>query len=158
MIKIYHFPIKKILLFLVVILTLTQISRSQSVYAPYSYQFYQKFNADVYSVNNSYHTALKPYLIDSIIAPRYNAITSIGVDTGRKNYFLRKIFNEHVFDEKTSEYTFYADYIADLQVGRDFSNNTNTYLNTRGYQLGGTVGDKFSFYSSGYEDQAVFAD
>jgi hypothetical protein len=157
MIKIYHFPIKKILLLLVVILALTQTSRSQSVYAPYSYEFYQKFNADVYSVNNSYHTALKPYLIDSIIAPKYNAITSIGVDTSRKNYFLRKIFNEHVFDEKTSEYTFYADYIADLQLGRDFSSKTTTYLNTRGYQLGGTVGDKFSFYTSGYEDQAKFA-
>jgi len=158
MTKTYPLPIKKILLFLGITLTLTQVSRSQSVYAPYSYEFYQKFNADVYSVNSSFHTSLKPYLIDSIIAPKYNAITSIGVDSSRKNYFLRKIFNEHVFDERTSEYTFYADYIADLQVGRDFANNTTTYLNTRGYQLGGTIGDKFSFYTSGYEDQARFAD
>jgi hypothetical protein len=29
-------------------------------------------------------------------------------------------------------------------------------LNTRGFQFGGTVGDKFSFYTSGYENQAVF--
>ena len=157
MIKAYPLPVKKILLLISVMLTLTEVSRSQSVYAPYSYEFYQKFNADIYSVNSSFHTSLKPYLIDSIIAPKYTQITSIGVDSSRKNYFLRKIFNEHVFDERTNEYTFYADYIADLQAGKDFANHTTTYLNTRGYQLGGTIGDQFSFYSSGYEDQAKFA-
>jgi len=79
-----------------------------------------------------------------------------GVDSNYKSWILRKIFNEHGFDEKTSEYTFFADFLPDLQVGRDFSDKINTFLNTRGYQIGGTVGSKFYFYSSGYEDQGRF--
>ena len=75
-----------------------------------------------------------------------------GVDSSRKTWIVRKIFNEHVFDVKTKEYTFYADYLPDLLIGSDFSDKRTTNLNTRGYQLGGTIGDKFSFYSSGFEN------
>jgi len=78
------------------------------------------------------------------------------VDTNYKQWFWRKLFNEHGFDEHTSEYTFFADFLPDLQLGREFTNKTTTYLNTRGYQLGGTIGTKFYFYSSGYEDQGRF--
>jgi hypothetical protein len=133
-----------------------QISRAQSDYLPFSYQFYQKFNAEVYSVNTSFHTSLKPYLKDSVINHRYDQLMQLGVDSNYKSWVLRKLFNEHLFDERTKEYTFYADYLPDLQLGRDFSDKVTTYLNTRGYQLGGTIGDKFSFYSSGYEDQGRF--
>ena len=83
---------------------------------------------------------------------------NVGVDKSRKNYFLRKIFNEHIFDEHEPDYTFFADYLPDLQLGREFKNSTTTFLNTRGYQLGGTVGNNFYFYTSGYEDQGRFAD
>jgi hypothetical protein len=69
---------------------------------------------------------------------------------------VRKIFNEHLFDVKTKEYTFYGDYLPDLQIGRDISDKITTNLNTRGFQFGGTVGTKFSFYTSGYENQGKF--
>ena len=136
------------------------ITRAQSVYLPYSYQFDQKFNSDVYSVNNSLHTSLKPFLVDSTLRPTYNALMHVGVDSTRKGWILRKLFNEHLFDVQTKEYTFYGDYLPDLQLGNDLSGTRNktTYLNTRGFQLGGTIGDKFFFYTSGYENQGKFAD
>ena len=149
---------KKLLLLLGIMFITAQAGWSQATYAPYSYQFYQKFDAEVYSPNNNFHSALKPYIVDTTLKSRYNQLMRVGVDSSRKNFFLRKIFNEHIFDVHEKDYTFFADYLPDLQLGRDLPNKTTTYLNTRGYQLGGTVGDKFYFYSSGYEDQGQFAD
>jgi len=147
---------RKLLLLAGVILVSTQISKAQATYLPYSYQFDQKFNAQIYSVNNSFHSSLKPFIIDSTLNKRYNTLMQLGVDSTHKSWVYRKLFNEHLFDVKTSEYTFYADYLPDLQLGRDFTDKISTYLNTRGYQIGGTVGTKFFFYSSGYEDQGRF--
>ncbi|HEY0244933.1 MAG TPA: gliding motility protein RemB, partial [Mucilaginibacter sp.] len=154
--KTRSFTVKSLPLVLGFTILFLRIGLAQSVYLPYSYQLDQKFDADIYSTHNSFHTALKPYLIDSVLAPKYNQLMQLGVDTTRKSWVSRKLFNEHLFDVKTKEFTFYGDYLPDLQIGRDISGKRNTNLNTRAYQFGGTVGDKFSFYSSGYEDQGVF--
>jgi hypothetical protein len=130
--------------------------KAQAVLLPYSYQLDQKFNASIYSVDNSFHTALKPFIIDSILTPKYNAIMNVGVDSSRTGWIPRKIFNEHLFDIQNKEFTFYGDYLPDLQAGRDVNNKINTDLNTRGYQFGGTIGDKFFFYTSGFENSGVF--
>jgi hypothetical protein len=154
--NIYQLPVKKSLLITAIIALTFQCAKAQSVLLPYSYQLDQKFNSSIYSVNNSFHTALKPFLVDSTLTPGYTAIMNRGVDSSRRGWVVRKILNEHLFDVKEKDFTFYADFLPDLQGGRDFNNNTNTNLNTRGYQLGGTIGDKFFFYSSGFENSAKF--
>jgi len=157
--KIYPTPVKKILYLLTVILFYAQISKAQdAVYVPYSYQFYQKFNADVYSVNTSLHTSLKPYLLDSTILHKYNELMDLGVDSTRKTWFSREFFNEHLIHSETKDYTFYADYLTDMELGRDFNYKVLTAVNTKAYQLGGTVGNNFFFYTSGYENQSKFPD
>jgi hypothetical protein len=158
--KIYfRFP-KKITLLLGIIIFTIQIAKAQAVYLPLSYQFDQKFNSTIYSINTSVHTSLKPFLIDSALTPRYNALMNLGVDTNKKDWVSRKLINEHLFDVKEKDYTFYGDYLPDLTLGRDFTATNkayqNTYLNTRGYQLSATIGDKFYFYTSGYENQGTF--
>jgi hypothetical protein len=80
-----------------------------------------------------------------------------GVDSVHKSWVARKLFNEHLFDVKTKDYTFYFDYLPDLMIGRDVENSSSTWLNTRGYQAGGTIGSKFFFYTSGFENQGEFA-
>src|SRR6187551_3301740 len=94
--------VKLFLLLFVMLLSVT-VSRSQSVYLPQSYQFYQKFNADIYSKSNSLHTSLRPFLIDSTLNNRYNQLMQLGVDTNRKSWVLRKLFNEHLIDVKTKD-------------------------------------------------------
>ncbi|WP_245447244.1 gliding motility protein RemB [Mucilaginibacter celer] len=153
--NIYSLNLRKALIAAACILFTAQLSKAQSVYLPNSYQLYQKFNADIYSVKSSSHTSLRPFLIDSTILHTYDSVMNVGIRE-RKTWGGRKLFNEHLFDVKDKGYTFYADYITDLQVGRDFNNSKSTNLNTRGFQLGGTVGDKFSFYSSGFENSAKF--
>lgn len=154
--KLYFFRFIKLFLSAVTILISVQLSKAQSVYLPNSYQLYQKFNSDIYNKKSSFHTSLRPFLIDSVINHTYDSVMNVGVDTGRKSWLSRKLFNEHLFDVKTKDYTFYGDILADLQLGRDFNAHRSTNLNARGFQFGGTVGTKFSFYTSGFEDQAKF--
>lgn len=148
---------KKILSSLILLLLFAKVGMAQAQYQPYSYQFYQKFNSELYSTKTRIHTSLKSYIIDSALQHKYDSLMSYGVDTTRHHsWAYRKLFNEHLFDVKTKEYTFFADYLPDLTIGKDFSGKKSTWLNTRGYQLGGTIGKKFYFYSSGFENQAVF--
>lgn len=154
--KLYFFTFRKTFLLAGIILFSVQLSMAQSTYLPNSYQLYQKFNADIYSTKSAFHTSLRPFLIDSLIQHTYDSVMNVGVSSDRKSWLERKIFNEHLFDVKKPDYTFYGDVILDLQAGRDFTAKYNTNLNTRGYQFGGTIGTKFSFYASAFEDQAKF--
>lgn len=129
---------------------------AQAEYLPHSYQFNQKLNETLYDGKNNIHTSLKPYLITPAIRLRYDSLMNLGTDTSRKGWIPRKLLNEHLIDIKTDQYRFYADFLPDLQIGRDFKRNNKTWLNTRGYQFGLNIGDRFSFYTSGYENQALF--
>ena len=134
-------------------------TRAQSVYQPYSYQFYQKFNADLYSVKTNFHSSIKPYLIDdSLLKHAYDSLMQTGPKPENKTWAYRKLFNEHLVDIKTGYYTFYADVLPDLSAGYDFTASKNTWQTTLGYQVGGTIGNKFYFYASGYNNRASLAD
>nr|WP_315418605.1 gliding motility protein RemB [uncultured Pedobacter sp.] len=132
--------------------------KAQSVYQPYSFQFYQKLSSEIYNPDTRLHSSMKPFFIDdSLLQDKSKLLLSVGVDSVRKSWVLRKLFNEHLFDMQMEDFTVYADFLPDFQIGRDASGKKNTFLNTRGYQVGGTVGKKFSFYTSGYENQGRFA-
>nr|MCS3814166.1 hypothetical protein [Mucilaginibacter sp. X4EP1] len=135
-----------------------KLTYAQVIYQPYSYQFYQKLNDQLYFDNTNLHTAVKPYLISDANALRttYDSLMNLGVDSSRKSWLSRKLFNEHGFDDRNKEFTFYADYLPDLLIGKDLSGKKSTYLNTRGFQVGGTIGTKFFFYTSAYENQGTF--
>jgi len=124
---------------------------------PYSYDFYQKLNKDIYDRNSRIHSSLKPYFIDdSLISHSADSILNYGIDTLRKGFLARKFFNEHLVEVNKEDFTAYIDFLPDFLVGKELTDKKNTWLNTRGYQIGGTVGKKFSFYTSGYENQGLF--
>ncbi|MEO6149938.1 MAG: gliding motility protein RemB [Mucilaginibacter sp.] len=154
--KSYALYCRKFALLAGIILFSVQFGRSQSVPLQYQYQFYQKFNAEVYSVENTAHTALKPFLMDETLTAKYDSLMAGAPHQSGDSWVYRKIFNEHLFDVRKPEYTFYADPIVDLQIGRDIEGKNTTWLNARGFQLGGTIGTKFSFYTSGFENQGRF--
>jgi hypothetical protein len=131
---------------------------AQIIYQPYSYQFYQKLNNSIYSPAYTFHTALKPFCItDSVLKVQYDSLTQTEVHNSKKSWLHRILFDQHLVDVKNKDYTFYFDYITDLQLGREFETGKATNLNTRGYQASGTIGSKFYFYTSGFENQGKFA-
>ncbi|SDJ32130.1 hypothetical protein SAMN04487898_102260 [Pedobacter sp. ok626] len=150
---------KYLLLGALALATFSLKAQTPNVNIPYSYQFYQKLNKSVYDVNSRSHSAIKGfYADDSLLVNRYQELMEMGVDSlNKRSWVRRKLTEEHLFNFKGEDYTVYADYLPDLQIGRDFKNGMTTWKNTRGFQIGGTVGDKFSFYTNGFENQGVFA-
>lgn len=151
---------KKILLLGVLALVMQNLkAQTPNVNIPYSYPFYQKLNRAVYDVNNRSHSAIKGfYADDTILVNRYQELMQMGTDSlNRRSWVRRKLTDEHLLNFKGEDYTVYADFLPDFQIGRDFNNSTTTWKNTRGFQIGGTIGDKFSFYTNGFENQGVFA-
>jgi hypothetical protein len=149
---------KKFYCLVVVFILFAGATYAQSQYQPYSYDFYQKFNKDLYSIKTRAHTSYRPFFADdSLLKKRYDSLMAYGSDTAHHSWVHRKLFTEHLIQVKDPDYTFYADYLTDVGGGRDFSNNKTTSINTRGYQLGGTIGSKFSFYTTGFENQGIFA-
>jgi len=151
---------RKKVLCAVIVLLIKINTQAQSVYLPYAYQFYQKLDSGVYSNQSRFHSSMKPFLVDDpVISNQYQSLMNAGVDSvGKRSWVHRKLFDEHLLDVKNKDFTAYVDYLPDVTLGRDFSGKKTTWLNTRGYQIGGTIGNKFSFYTSGYENQAVFPD
>jgi hypothetical protein len=126
---------------------------------PYSYSFYQKLNGQVYDRNTRFHSSIRGFFSDdSTLANRYKSLMRLGKDSlNRRSWLRRKVTEEHLLQVSSSDYTFYADFLPDFQIGREFDESKTTWKNTRGFQIGGTIGKKFSFYTNAYENQGVFA-
>lgn len=126
---------------------------------PYSYSFYQKLNGQVYDRSSRFHSSIKGfYSDDSLITNRFSSLMRLGTDSlNRRSWLRRKVTEEHLLQVKAADYTFYADFLPDFQIGREFDESKTTWKNTRGFQVGGTIGKKFSFYTNAYENQGVFA-
>lgn len=133
------------------------ITANQAI--PYDYQFYQKLNKEVYNPATKFHSSIKGYFADDpFLQLRYDSLMQMGTDsTKARSWLHRKIFQEHLIQYQGDDYKVYADFLADFQVGTDVKNKRNLWQNTRGFQVGGSVGSKFSFYLNGYENQARFA-
>jgi hypothetical protein len=140
--------------------TLSWGQSTPNVNIPYDFQFYQKLNQRIYNQDSKFHSSIKGIYSDqSEIAASYDSLMKIGIDTNNRGSWVhRKIFNEHLLEFNGEDYKVYADFLPDFQIGRDFSGKRNTWLNTRGFQVGGTVGKQFSFYLNGFENQGKFAD
>ena len=140
---------------IVFLLSIACAAYAQSEYLPYSYQFSQKFNSSLYSTKTREHTSLKPLFIDSLLTRTYDSLMNYGTDSARHDWGYRKLFTEHLIDIKKPGSVFYADLLPDLTVGNDFLNSLNTRITSVGVQFGGSIGDKFSYYASGYQSAAV---
>lgn len=140
---------KRILTSAILLFLISGVVKAQSVYQPYSYQFYQKLDAEVYSTKTRIHSSLMPFFADdSLLKHHYDSLMNIG---GPKGAF----FNRHQIDVKGKGYTFYTDLLPDFNLSRDFEGKRNTNSGSLGLQLGGTVGSKFYYNISAYENRAV---
>ncbi|MGE6220127.1 gliding motility protein RemB [Nubsella zeaxanthinifaciens] len=124
----------------------------------HDYQLYQKLNQSVYDSKTKFHSSIRGFFSDDAkLKTAYDSIMNSGVDTlNKRSWVHRKLFQEHLLQFKSDDYNIYADFLADFQIGKDFQGDRNTWLNTRGFQVGGNIGDKFSFYLNGFENQGRF--
>ena len=126
---------------------------------PYDFQFYQKLNKSVYNQDTKIHSSIRGfYADDSHLSMQFDSLMNYGLDTlNKRSWAHRKLFNEHLLEFKNEDYFIYADFLPDFTIGREFEEGKTTWLNTRGFQVGGNVGKQFSFYLNGFENQGKFA-
>ncbi len=77
-----------------------------------------------------------------------------------KGWFYRKLFKEHFLQKNNSRFFLAVDPLINIAGGNERLQNNSELLfrNTRGAQAMGQLGEKFSFYTAFFENQARFAD
>jgi len=147
---------KKVFSSILALFSIIGVAQAQSVYQPYSYQFYQKLNEDVYSTKTRVFSSMKPFFSDDSLLKRgYDSLMNYGNDGAPYDWGYRKLYFEHQVDLKSPRATFYADLLPDVGIGHDVSGSRNTNNLSLGAQFGGTVGKTFSYNVSGFANSAV---
>lgn len=120
---------------------------------------HRQYDDIIYHLNmdDNTHTASKPYVYNEVkpyinLEAKTNSILK-----ERKTWGGRKLHNEHLALVRGKDFWFTLDPVFDLQLGKDNSDLDYTYNNTRGLQIQGSLGKKFSFSTSFYESQGRFA-
>lgn len=142
------------------------------IQAVYSQQYHIYINPDfsydidkaLYAPGNSFHTSVRPYIYQDV-----NKIIDIDSVTETKkihrnfkgkfwNFVWNKAFNDHVVNIKRKDFSFIVDPLLHFEFDKEFGTEGTKYINTRGFQVYGTIGKQVGFFTSFYENQARFVE
>ncbi|OIQ16658.1 gliding motility protein RemB [Lacinutrix sp. MedPE-SW] len=124
---------------------------------PFTHADYSRFDRAINLIGTNSHTAAKPFI--------YNDVSNYHDFEAKKQALLkekdtwlgRKLWNEHLARIQGKDYWFIIDPILDLEMGKDTDADFGTtYNNTRGVNIQGGLGDRFSFSAQVYESQGRF--
>ena len=126
---------------------------------PFSHSYYAHFDASMNQLGSNSHTAVKPFTYAEV-AKYFNFSNEneklIKIKT---SWLERKLWNENTVEIQGDGYWFTLNPIFDLQVGKSNpSVAKTTYINTRGIQIQGGLGEQLNFNTTIYESQGRFAD
>ncbi|HEX5742855.1 MAG TPA: gliding motility protein RemB, partial [Flavobacteriaceae bacterium] len=125
---------------------------------PFSSQDYSVLDFYYQNSENS-HTAAKPFIYTETM--NYVDLNQQKKDLlkDKKGWWGRKFWNEHMVQIKADDYWFTLDPAADLQLGKDNSDDFSyTYNNTRAVIANGGIGKNFNFSATVYESQGRFSE
>lgn len=146
----------------ILFVAVTSQVKSQSQLLPLGRDLNLKLGRQIYfDTTAAIHPALSPLFSDEIATSHsldslYTRLYPEAKTWQSKNWIFRKLFTQHLVEVNQDDYTFYLDFLPDLQIGSD--GRKTLWTNTRGLELGGTIGRKFAFTSHFFEDQGRFAD
>jgi hypothetical protein len=135
----------------------TFLEHNSQLNIPFTHQRYIDYDFAMHKANGT-HTASKPYL--------YSEVGEYYDLTAEKKKFLKpemdswlgkKLWNEHLLQIKHKDYWLTMDFLVDVQIGKDNSDVSYTFNNTRLLNFNGGLGGKFSFSATVYESQGRFA-
>tara|TARA_B100001057_G_scaffold473623_1_gene538317 strand:- start:599 stop:2179 length:1581 start_codon:yes stop_codon:yes gene_type:complete len=119
--------------------------------APLSHSYYSNLEKDMHDIGVSKHTSVKPFLYSADDTIFYNSFKPIV----SKKSLIHNFLNSSLFSVDNTDYSFVVNPLFHFEIAED---NKKRYVNTRGIEVKGRVGDKLSFYSSFYENQMVLPD
>jgi hypothetical protein len=117
-----------------------------------------RYGSAIYSLESDYHSSVRPLNIWQIDSLRSGVPDS--APKSSKSWLYRKLFLEHLVDINKPEFAIMIDPIVNFQGGFDpeFSGDDVLFVNTRGFNLEGRIGQHFTFQTSYLENQARFPD
>lgn len=107
-------------------------------------------------------TSFKPYLISRLPAScNEDSVYSFlpTYSSPGKNLLKKAVYglvHDHFITIDKDILHLTIDPLVDFEAGRDISWKKNTFVNTRGFNIAGDVGKKFSFSTSYYENEGLF--
>lgn len=126
---------------------------------PFTHQNYMVFDAAVNQVGSNNHSASKPYSYAEVAKYYDFEAEQRKLLKNKTSWWGRKLWNENMAAIQGEDYWFTINPIFDLRLGKDFGSDLKyTYVNTRGLQVQGAIGEQLSFSTSVYESQGRFAD
>lgn len=135
-------------------------AKAQELQIPLNDDYSMEIQAAAYNSDYIFHTAMKGWS-----ESKFNAVTNLDsikdlhrIHVKRKSRFWNYMFNSIINDDfvrvrKDGVYVA-INPVIDFEVGSD--GNRTTWVNTRGAEIKGAIGDKFAFYTNVRENQAVF--
>lgn len=135
-------------------------ARSQPGFVPLSNDWTIRYEPWMQKVGAAAHTSVKPYLWAEVIreAPRDSIDNSFRrpEEGFYRTLAGRKIFNENLLRVREDDLFLFLDPVFNLSAGKDRESDETIFTNSRGFRAGGTVGKRFSFEASLYENQSAF--
>ena len=153
--------LRSLLLSLICLVFIGSIN-SQEILIPINNDYEMEVQAAAYNSDYRFHTAVKSWseyqFRDILNLDSLNKSQYFDKDFNKKwkNYAWNSIFNTDFIGVRNDDYYIAINPIVDFQVGKD--GDKSTWVNTRGAEVKGTIGDNFAFYSNLRENQAVFPD
>ncbi len=124
---------------------------------PLSFEQYNRFDEAINKIGFNNHTSQKPYLYSEVNKYYNFSEKRASLHKDVTGWLGRKFWNEHMVAFTGEDYWITLDPGVDLQVGKDFDEDINTYNNTRLVYVQGGLGKNFNFFAVVYESQGRFA-
>ncbi len=149
----------KHLVFYILFLTGTTHVIAQHVYLPLNRDIHLGFEKEMNESGATIHSAIKPFMRTIHFHDKYRSISkgdSLFFAGKKKPQCWRTIFADHMVSVEKGGLVLTADPVFNFESGFDFWRRETSYVNTRGLILQGSIGKKFAFETSFYENQASF--
>ncbi len=154
--------IKKIFLLCFIIMCSILHLEAQHFFLPLSNDLQLRYEPSFNSVSSTTHTSVKPYLAKDLYRDTpYDSLNNVVLRDNKfnKTWLGRKLYKEHLLQVEEDDVKIYLDPAFELSGGRDLAadSNNNFLMNTRGIYVQGSVGARFTFNGSFYENLGHFS-
>jgi len=162
---------KQIGIIFLLFLLATQLAFSQQLNLPLNREFNLVNQKEFNALENNVHTSFHPILQSKVATDSFYLLKNHEQDAylinvnktylKDKSWFSRKLFHENFVRVDTGDFYLTIDPLLNLEMGQDgesLNTEQTLYVNTRGIIAKGHIGEKFSFQTALYENQAVFPD
>lgn len=153
---------------------------AQSAFLPLSREVEQPLQKTLNKPGNGVHTSFHPFMTKDVYrAVQFQEGKTLDTEPDLNKYgrfcdslslinFLsdarfattrvgRKLYSEHLLQVEDGDVHLYADPLLEFSGGSDMENKRTLSNNTRGVRINGSVGKRFGFNASFYENQGKFA-